>query len=52
MLEYCYQILSKMSFDKDLFSKELRKCLGYLNPQDAETLKDWAEENYKNLMVA
>lgn len=52
MLEYCYKILTKMSFDRDLFQKELRKCLGYLTPKDAATLQEWVESNYKNLMVA
>lgn len=52
MLEYCCKILTKMSFDKDLFCKELKKCLGYLTPEDAKTLKLWALENYKDLIAA
>lgn len=52
MLEYCYKILTKMSFDADLFRKELKKCLGYLTPNDAAILRNWAHENYKDLMAA
>ncbi len=50
MLEYCYEILTKMSFDKDLFCKEFKKCLGYLTQKDAETLRMWAKENYAMLL--
>lgn len=52
MLEYCYKVLTKMSFDADLFRKELKKCLGYLTPGDAEILRGWARENYKDLIAA
>jgi len=52
MLEYCYKVLTKMSFDADLFRKELKKCLGYLTPGDAEILQDWAIANYKDLVAA
>lgn len=41
-----------MSFDADLFRKELKKCLGYLTPGDAEILQDWAIANYKDLVAA
>lgn len=41
-----------MSFDADLFRKEFKKCLGYLTPTDAEALKVWANENYKDIMAA
>ena len=51
MLEYSYKILSKVSFDKDLFRKELKKCLSYLAQQDAQTLQDWVNANYKSLLV-
>lgn len=52
MLDYCYKVLTKMSFDKDLFRKEFKKCLGYLTPSDAEILQGWARENYKELIAA
>lgn len=51
MLEYCYTILTKMSFDKDLFRKELRKCLGYLTQKDADVLQQWVMEHYGNLLA-
>ena len=52
MLNYCYQILSKMSFDRELFQKELKKCIGYLNQQDAEILRGWVNEKFKDLVAA
>ena len=52
MLEYSKKILTKMSFDADLFRKELKKCLGYLTPQDAKILRKWANANYGDLVVA
>lgn len=50
MLEYSYKILSKMSFDKDLFRKELKKCLSSMAKQDAETLQQWVNANYKDML--
>ena len=52
MLAYCKKILTKMSFDADLFRKELKKCLGYLTPQDAKILQSWANAHYGDLVVA
>lgn len=52
MLNYCYEILSKMSFDRELFQKELKKCFGYLNQQDAAILRDWVQEKFKDLVAA
>lgn len=46
MLEYAYVILRKLSFDKELFTKELKKCISYLNTDEAKQLKDWVKINY------
>ncbi len=51
MLEYSYKILSKVSFDKDLFRKELKKCLSYLAQKDAQKLQAWVNANYKSMLV-
>ena len=52
MLEYSYKILSKVSFDKDLFRKELKKCLCYLAQKDAQKLQEWVNANYKALLIS
>ena len=46
MLEYVKTILSKVSFNKDLFEKELRKALNMLIPEELAQLKNWCYENY------
>tara|TARA_B100000579_G_C22521991_1_gene706621 strand:- start:241 stop:426 length:186 start_codon:yes stop_codon:yes gene_type:complete len=42
MLEFSKKILSKVSFDKKLFKKELAKSIGWLNKQEVLALKTWA----------
>lgn len=46
MLEYFKTILSKVSFDKRLFEKELKKAIKSLVPLEILQLKDWCYENY------
>jgi hypothetical protein len=46
MLEYVKTILSKVSFNKELFEKELRKALKMLIPEEMAMLKNWCYENY------
>jgi len=41
MLDYFKLILEKVSFDKQLFEKELRKALAYLQSSEQENLKKW-----------
>jgi hypothetical protein len=42
MLEFSKKILSKVSFDKKLFRKELHKCVTWLNNKEGISLKIWA----------
>ncbi|MBT3621639.1 MAG: hypothetical protein HN535_02670 [Flavobacteriales bacterium] len=42
MLEFSKKILSKVSFDKKLFRKELQKSATWLNNKEGITLKIWA----------
>ena len=42
MLEFNKKILSKVSFDKKLFRKELLKGVKWLNKRDSIILKIWA----------
>lgn len=41
MLEYAKDILSKISFDKKLFRKELRKAFRNLDDEDRKELITW-----------
>ena len=41
MLEFCKQILLKVSFDRQLFRKELKKMIGMLKKEDVMVLKAW-----------
>jgi hypothetical protein len=41
MLELSKQILEKVSFDRKLFKKELRKSLKWIQPQERLHLKTW-----------
>jgi len=46
MLEYTKTILRKVSFDAELFKKELQKSLKWLNNDDVNSLYNWLIENY------
>jgi hypothetical protein len=41
MLEYSKLILSKMTFDRKLFKKELRKAFRYLDREERKQLIIW-----------
>ncbi len=45
-LEYTKTILSKVSFDKELFQKELLKAFSGMRKIDVIRLKYWALDNY------
>ncbi|MEQ8905379.1 hypothetical protein [Ekhidna sp.] len=46
MLEYFKTILSKVSFDKRLFEKELRKAIKALVPDEVYQLKEWCYRKF------
>jgi hypothetical protein len=46
MLEYFKLILSKVSFSKELFEKELKKAIAVLEMEDLKELEQWCYENY------
>ncbi|MDA3882042.1 MAG: hypothetical protein PF481_02040 [Bacteroidales bacterium] len=48
MLEYGFQILPKLSFDRELFHKELRKIIAYLTPDEIKKLERWLRKYYYN----
>lgn len=49
MLEYFKTILAKVSFDRKLFEKELRKAIKSLVTDELEELKKWCYERYGQL---
>jgi hypothetical protein len=46
MLNYVKKILRKVSFDKALFEKELRKAISTLIASEVEELKRWCFDIY------
>ena len=49
MLEYFKTILAKVSFDRKLFEKELRKAIKSLVTDELEELKKWCYDRYGQL---
>ncbi len=41
MLELCKKVLTKVSFDRNLFKKELLKSKNWLKPKELIALKAW-----------
>lgn len=46
MLEYSKIILPKVSFSKDLFRKELHKCVNWVEPHEVSELYKWCLNNF------
>ncbi|VXD20891.1 hypothetical protein [Marinoscillum sp. 108] len=46
MLEYFKTILAKVSFDRWLFEKELKKAIRSLVPEEIITLRDWCYDQF------
>lgn len=47
MLEMCKEILVKVSFDRYLFQKELKKSIRWIkSPQELQNLKDWCMHEF------
>ncbi|MEQ9050957.1 MAG: hypothetical protein RLP11_11645, partial [Marinoscillum sp.] len=45
-LEYFKTILAKVSFDRWLFEKELKKAIRSLVPEEIITLRDWCYDQF------
>ncbi|MBC6613103.1 hypothetical protein H8B15_19425 [Hymenobacter sp. BT507] len=52
MLEYTKTILSKVSFDKFLFEKELRKALRTILPEEVAQFKEWCYAQFAKVYRA
>ena len=49
MLEYAKVILPKVSFSKELFRKELNKCIKWVEANQVNELYTWCFENFKEI---
>ena len=49
MLEYAKVILPKVSFSRELFRKELAKCINWVGDSDISNLKNWCFENFMEM---
>lgn len=49
MLEYFKTILSKVSFDKKLFEKELLKAIKNLITEDLQDFKKWCYDQFDHM---
>ncbi|SDL78822.1 hypothetical protein SAMN05421823_108114 [Catalinimonas alkaloidigena] len=49
MLDYVKLILQKVSFDKTLFEKELRKAIARLMPVEVEDLRHWCYAKFSEM---
>ncbi|MCC6599080.1 MAG: hypothetical protein IT223_00225 [Crocinitomicaceae bacterium] len=56
MLEFCKEVLTKVSFDRMLFSKELEKAIRWLKGDERLLLKSWCLDTfgtrYNDIIVA
>ncbi len=50
MLDFAASILQKVSFDRYLFGKELRKLIMWIGDDEKEisNLQEWCTKNYSN----
>lgn len=46
MLEYAKVILPKVSFCRELFQKELSKCIKWVGNSGVDELREWCFENF------
>lgn len=46
MIEYAKVILPKVTFSRELFRKELYKCIGWIEKDEMEELRRWCQENF------
>ena len=51
MLEYFKTILRKVSFDRFLFEKELKKAIRALVPEELTVFRDWCYEQFGKLYM-
>ena len=51
MLSLCKKVLLRVSSNKKLFARELRKSIKYLTGEDLKHLKTWCTERFRQLSL-
>jgi hypothetical protein len=46
MLEFCKKVLVKVSFDRSLFAKELKKSISWLKKDELLHFKQWCIQRF------
>jgi hypothetical protein len=46
MLEFCKNVLTKVSFDRLLFAKELKKSIKWLSREELVQLRSWCIQRF------
>jgi hypothetical protein len=46
MLEMCKEVLTKVSFDRFLFKKELQKAIRWIKGDELDRLKQWCLDQF------
>lgn len=49
MMEYARVILPKVCFSRELFQKELAKCINWVGEPELKSLKQWCFENFMEM---
>lgn len=49
MLEYAKTILPKVSFSRELFQKELGKCINWVEQNQLQELSVWCYEKFNDM---
>lgn len=49
MIEYAKVILPSVSFSRELFHKELIKCINWIEPQDLHQFRNWCYTNFSEI---
>jgi len=56
MLDFCKEVLTKVSFDRILFRKELQKAIRWLNRDELVQFRQWCLDTfgsrYREIIVA
>lgn len=51
MINYCKTILEKVSFNKQLFERELRKASGFVSLKEYKELVNWCMQNFDGALL-
>ena len=46
MLDYTKEVLEKVSFDRELFNKEIKKAMDYLMEHEVRELEQWCVNRF------